>query len=46
MTIFHWQYGTLRLTSAEASVALDGQQVASYEGYNPRGRTDGPYHNA
>jgi hypothetical protein len=41
-----WQYGTLRLTSAEASVALDGQQVSFYEGYNPRGRTDGPYQNA
>jgi hypothetical protein len=41
-----WQYGTLRLSSAEASVSLDGQQVASFEAYNPRGRTDGPYHNA
>jgi hypothetical protein len=41
-----WQYGILRLTSAEASVTLDGRQVASYDHYNARGRTDGPYHNA
>ena len=42
----HWKYGIIRLTSAESSVTLDGQQVAAYESYNPRGRTDGPYHNA
>ncbi len=41
-----WRYGTLRLTSAESSVTLDGRQVAAYDGFNPRGRTDGPYHNA
>jgi hypothetical protein len=41
-----WQYGALRLTSAEASVWLDGRQVAAYESFNPRGRTEGPYHNA
>jgi hypothetical protein len=41
-----WLYGVFRLTSAEANVALDGQQVAAFEGYAPRGRTDGPYHNA
>jgi hypothetical protein len=41
-----WRYGTLRLTAAEASVTLDGRQVASYEHFNPRGRTDGPYQNA
>jgi hypothetical protein len=41
-----WQYGVLRLTAAEASVTLDGRQVASYEPYNPQGRSDGPYHNA
>jgi hypothetical protein len=41
-----WRYGILRLTGAEASVALDGQQVAAYEQYNARGRTEGPYHNA
>jgi hypothetical protein len=42
----HWLYGTLRLTSAEATVTLDGRQVASYERFNARGRTDGPYHSA
>jgi hypothetical protein len=41
-----WRYGTLRLTSAESSVALDGRQVAAFEPFNPRGRTDGPYYNA
>jgi hypothetical protein len=41
-----WRYGTLRLTAAELSVTLDGRQVASYEEFNARGRTDGPYHNA
>jgi hypothetical protein len=40
-----WRYGTLRLTSAELSITLDGRQVAAYEHFNPRGRTDGPYHN-
>jgi hypothetical protein len=42
----HWQYGIIRLTSAESSVTLDGQQVAAFEAFNPRGRTDGSYHNA
>jgi hypothetical protein len=41
-----WRYGTFRLTTAEVTVTLDGQQVAFYERFNPRGRTDGPYHNA
>jgi hypothetical protein len=41
-----WLYGILRLTAAEASVTLDGRQVAAYDHFNPRGRTDGPYHNA
>jgi hypothetical protein len=41
-----WRYGIIRLTSAESSVTLDGQQVAAFERFNPRGRTDGPYHNA
>jgi hypothetical protein len=27
-------------------VTLDGQQVAAFEQFNARGRTDGPYHNA
>jgi hypothetical protein len=42
----HWRYGVFRLTSAESSVALDGRQVASFERFNARGRTDGPYHSA
>jgi hypothetical protein len=40
-----WRYGTLRLTAAECSVWLDGQEVATFEKFNGRGRTDGPYHN-
>jgi hypothetical protein len=42
----HWRYGILRLTAAEASVTLDGRQVAAYDHFNARGHTDGPYHNA
>jgi hypothetical protein len=41
-----WQYGTLRLSAAKLSVALDGREVAAYENYNGIGRTSGPYHNA
>jgi hypothetical protein len=41
-----WRYGTLRLTAAELSITLDGREVAFYDRFNPRGRTDGPYHNA
>jgi hypothetical protein len=41
-----WRYGVIRLTAAEASVTLDGRQVAAFERFGPRGRTDGPYHNA
>jgi hypothetical protein len=41
-----WRYGALRFTAAESSVTLDGRQVAAYNRFNPRGRTDGPYHNA
>jgi hypothetical protein len=41
-----WLYGVIRLTAAQSRVLLDGKQVAEFEGYNPRGRTDGPYHNA
>jgi hypothetical protein len=41
-----WRYGPIRLTAAEASVALDGRQVAAFDRFDPRGRTDGPYHNA
>jgi hypothetical protein len=39
-----WQYGTFRLTSAEATVTLDGRQVAFFEKFDARGRTDAPYH--
>jgi hypothetical protein len=41
-----WLYGILRLTAAEASVTLDGRQVAAYDPFNARGRRDGPYNNA
>jgi hypothetical protein len=41
-----WLYGIIRLTAAEASVTLDGRQVAAFEAFNPGGRTDGRYHNA
>lgn len=39
-----WMYGTVRLTSAESSVTLDGRQVAAFDRFDSRGRTDGPYH--
>jgi hypothetical protein len=42
----HWRYGILRLSAAELTVTLDGRQVATYEHFNARGRTDGPYSNA
>ena len=41
-----WRYGTLRLSSAGLNITLDGQQAVTYEAFNPRGRSDGPYHNA
>jgi hypothetical protein len=41
-----WLYGLFRLTSAEASVTLDGRQVAAFDHFDARGRTDGPYHSA
>jgi hypothetical protein len=41
-----WLYGALRLTAAEASVTLDGREVAAFDFYDPQGRTEGPYHNA
>jgi hypothetical protein len=41
-----WLYGIVRLTSAEATVALDGRQVAAFERFNPRGDIYGPYHSA
>lgn len=39
----HWMYGTLRLTSTEASVALDGREVAAYD--NVAGSPTGSYQN-
>jgi hypothetical protein len=39
-----WRYGTLQMTSAESSMMLDGRQIAAYEHFDSRGRTDGPYH--
>jgi hypothetical protein len=39
-----WLYAPFRLTSAEATVTLDGRQVATFERFDARGRTDGPYH--
>jgi hypothetical protein len=42
----HWQYGVLRLTGAESSMTLDGRQVAVFDSFNTRGRTDGTYHSA
>ena len=38
-----WRYGTLRFCSAEATVTLDGKEVAAYERFDARGRRDGPY---
>lgn len=39
-----WRYGVVRLTSAEVSVTLDGRQVAAFDHFDNRRRTDGPYH--
>jgi hypothetical protein len=39
----HWMYGTLRMTSAEARVALDGREVAAYEDVS--GSPSGSYQN-
>jgi len=41
-----WRYGTLRLSASELRITLDGRQVAAYDRFNARGRTDGSYHNA
>jgi hypothetical protein len=41
-----WRYGLLRLGAAEMRVTLDGQQVAAFEKFDGRGRTDGAYNNA
>jgi hypothetical protein len=40
----HWEYGTLRLTSTDASVWLDGRQVAAYEQISPRNRSGSYQH--
>ncbi len=37
-----WRYGTLRLTSAELTVTLDGKEVAAYEQFAYVSK-DGPY---
>src|SRR5262245_46673449 len=41
-----WKYGVVRLGAAPMTVTLDDREVATYEHFDPRGRTDGPYHNA
>jgi len=41
-----WRYGTLRFTSAESSIALDGRQVAAYEHLDARKHPDSPYFSA
>lgn len=38
-----WRYGVLRLCGAQATVTLDGKEVAAYEKFDSRGRRDGPY---
>jgi hypothetical protein len=38
-----WQYGVLRLSSAESTVTLDGKQVAAYERHKSGVSHDGPY---
>jgi hypothetical protein len=41
-----WRYGILRLSSAQASVSLDGREIIAYEKYEPRGHPSAPYHYA
>ena len=38
-----WQYGIIRLSSAETVISLDGQQIIAFEQFDRRGRSDGPY---
>ena len=38
-----WQYGVCRLSSAAASIELDGREVASYPFFGEYGRRDGGY---
>ena len=40
-----WGYGVVRLTGAEASVTLDGREVAAFKEFGIRGPKDGPYNN-
>jgi hypothetical protein len=40
-----WRFAALRLTAAACGVWLDGHEVATFEKFAPRGRTDGSYHN-
>jgi hypothetical protein len=40
-----WRYGVVRLTGAEASVTLDGREVAAFKEFGIRGPKDGPYNN-
>jgi hypothetical protein len=40
-----WNYGILRLTSAEASVTLDGREIVAYTKFDAGLRTDWPYYN-
>jgi hypothetical protein len=38
-----WQYGVLRLSSAESIITLDGEKIAAFEYFVPGGPRDGPY---
>lgn len=38
-----WRYGAVRLSTAQSTVTLDGKEVATFELYRTRGRTEGPY---
>jgi hypothetical protein len=40
-----WVYGVIRMTAAPAKMALDGRTVAEFEHFNPKGKTEGPFHN-
>jgi hypothetical protein len=40
-----WRYGVVRLSGAEASVTLDGREVAAFKEFGIRGPKDGPYNN-
>ena len=40
-----WSYGIIRLSRARSWVTLDGKEVAAYEQFKPKSRTDGSYAN-